>query len=442
MDMRPLHFEPGCNTPEDVIRAQFRANVERDLPWLEEGALKDRPLAIVAGGPSLSDYLGDLSGADVMALNNAYSYLLDRQITPDYFMLLDARKENVEFLRKTGDTKHFIAAQCHPDVFDALLGDDVVLYLTTLPYAKELTAHINKLKHLVAGNVGTVGIKALCLGYALGYRHFVLYGYDSSYRDDQHHAFPQSLNDNANTLDVWINKDGKAYKTTPTLAHQATEFCQLAGAMVRHYGCTIDLRCEGLLPDMVRASNERGEIPLEVRERHKYETMWASNVYRKEAPGESYIDLATEMLDMHPGETVVDFGCGTGRGARRWQERGYRVVGVDFAKNCLDPDVQIEFVEAPLWDLPAVVEGQYGYCTDVMEHIPMERVLDVLKQIKERVVSCFFAISTTDDNLGYIAGHKLHMTVVPANEWIKIMRSVWPRVKWMEADGCVCIAAS
>lgn len=439
--LRPLRFEPGCNTPADQIRSQFLQNIERDLPWLEQGEPKDRPLAIVAGGPSLAYHWHELAtlGADVMALNNAYSFLLDRHITPDYFMLLDARQENVEFLRRTGDTHHFLAAQCHPDVFDAMLGEQVTLYLTTLPYARELTAHIAKPKTLIAGNVGTVGIKALCLAYAIGYRELHLFGYDSSYAEDRHHAFPQALNDNAKTIEVW--HEGKRYVTTPTFAHQASEFPWFASGMVRHHGCTIDLHCDGLLPDMVAAANVRGDIPLEMREQQKYVEMWHSEAYRKTAPGENHVDDAIRLLGMKPGESVIDFGCGTGRGAQALRDMGMQVTAVDFAPNCLDRDVRVPFVQACLWDLPPM-EANWGYCTDVMEHIPTEKVIDVIKGIAERVQGCYFAIAIRDDALGYITGKKLHLSLLEPLQWVTLLQQFWKHVSVAEGDGGVVIVAT
>ena len=440
--LNPLRFEPGCNTPAEVIRWQFDQNIARNLPWLQRGEPKKRPLAIVAGGPSLNDYWDELVAldADVMALNGAYQFMLDRWKAPEYFMLLDARPQNVDFVRRTDeDTIHLIAAQCHPDIFDALSGDNVVLYLTTLDYAKAATAHIDKPKTLIAGTVGTVGFKALCMAYALGYTELHLFGYDSSYADT-HHAFPQPLNDHANTIDVHLS-DGREFLTTPSLAHQAAEFPGFASGMVRHYGMQIDLHCKGLLPALVEIANREGETPLEERERNKYVKMWESDIYRKMAPGEHHIDDAIKLLGMKIGDSVIDFGCGTGRGAMALRSRGFDVTALDFAPNCLDPEVTVPFVQGCLWDLPDI-RADWGYCTDVMEHIPTEKVCDVLRGIATRVKGCYFAISTRDDSLGWIAGKKLHLSVLEPIQWRQLLGGIWNHIDVIEGDGVVCIAAT
>lgn len=433
----PIEFIPGCNTPADVTRAQLQINVERDLPWLEIEPLKDRALVIVAGGPSLKDRWPEIKthkDADILALNNSYAFLQDHGITPNYFMLLDARAENIEFLRcATPETSHYIAAQCHPDVFDSLDGYDTHLYLTVMPDTLELVSHIDKPKVQIAGTVGTVGIKALSLAYALGYRELHLYGYDSSYADDEHHAFRQTLNDHANTLEVYLN--GKKYITTPTLAQQASEFCSLVSGMVRHYGFDIELHCNGLLPDVVAFSNKLGEIPLEERERAKYEAMWALDVYRKDAPGEGMVAEAIRELGLLPGDTVIDFGCGTGRASARLQSLGLQMKAIDFAANCLDVDVDVDFVHACLWELPDM-QADWGYCTDVMEHIPSEKVQTVIEGIATRCrKGAFFNIATRPDSLGSRIGQKLHMTVMDAENWAILLRAYFEQVTFQAREG-------
>ncbi len=439
MKLRPIEFIPGCNTAPEVTRAQLLINIERDLPWLETQEPKKKALSIIGGGASLKHYVDFIDlDTDIMALNNSYAFLMERGVEPDYYMLLDAREENVDFLRTPAKkTKHLIAAQCHPSVFDALEGYDTTLYITTLPDVLELTKHIDKPKIQIAGGVGTVGIKALCMAYALGYRELYLYGYDSSYEDGAHHAFPQALNDNTSTIDIYLN--GKKYVTSPTMAHQAAEFCSLAQGMVKHYGFDINLRCSGLLPDLVAYSNAEGEIPLEDRERAKYEQIWTHDVYRKTAPGESMVDMAVELLDMKQGQSVIDFGCGTGRASAKLLAMGYDVLSIDHAANCVDAGIALNFKQACLWDLPDVT-ADIGYCTDVMEHIPMEKVGAVLAGIARTTKKAFFNIATRDDSLGSLIGKKLHMTVIPASDWLKLMQGYWSSVRMVENEGEVIFA--
>lgn len=435
----------GCNTPQDIIRAQMRLNVERDLPWLEMEPVKDKPLVLVGGGPSLEYRWPEMLSheGDIMALNGSYRFLLDKQIIPNYFMLLDARQENIEFVKNPQpDVRHFIAAQCHPGVFDALVGFNTTLYLTIHPDTLEIVKHINKPVNQIAGTVGTVGIKALCLGYALGYRKFHLYGYDSSYASISngpsspkiaHHAYPQAMNDESRRIDIHI--EGKRFDTSVTMANQAQEFVQFAIDMTRIYGCEIELHCDGLLPAVVAQANKLGETPLLQREREKYELMWTFPQYRECAPGESLVHLAVKTLGMQLGDSVIDFGCGTGRAAQKLESLGYGVTAIDFASNCFDPGIDVPFVNACLWDLPDM-QADWGYCTDVMEHIPMEKVADVIKGVASRCSKgAFFNIATREDGLGRLIGKKLHMTVMPGEYWKALLSEYWINVEQQTRAG-------
>lgn len=167
----------------------------------------------------------------------------------------------------------------------------------------------------------------------------------------------------------------------------------------------------------------------------KYGRMWERPEYRAVAPGE---DLAAEFVKIArpaPGSDVIDFGCGTGRGALALAlpppvGGNLRVTMVDFVRNCLDEDVRnaletqshvLRFVKHDLEQrLPFAAE--YGYCTDVMEHIPEDRVDRVLANVLMAAQHVFFAISTTDDSCGKLIGEKLHLTVRPYAWWLEQFR--------------------
>lgn len=422
-DIHPLTFIPGCNTTPEVIREQLKINIRRYLPWLTVMPKHSKSIAIVAGGPSLAYRWPEIEKYDaVLSLNNTYSFLLERGITPDYWMLLDARRENIEFVRDARKgVQHFLAAQCHPDVYERLNGLDTTLYLTTLPDTLELTKEIAREKVQLAGVVGTVGTKALALAFALGYRDMHLFGYDSSYAET-HHAYPQTLNDGANTIDVYV--EGRQYITTPSFAHQAQEFPGFAKEMTFFHDCSIELHCDGLLPHLVDYGNREGRIPLEKREQEKYEMMWEEEKYRRTSPGEALVECAVQHMGMLPGETVLDFGCGSGLASKRLQAAGMDVTGVDFASNCLGRESGVPFVQACLWGMPALY-AKWGYCTDVMEHIPIEKVDDVIRGISERCDAAFFSISTMDDKCGLLIGRKLHVTVMNDVSWGNILKNYW-----------------
>jgi len=162
-------------------------------------------------------------------------------------------------------------------------------------------------------------------------------------------------------------------------------------------------------------------------EQQKYEKMWTVKDYREVSPGELAGNTFTSVVKPKKGEDVIDFGCGTGRGSL-WLGAmgGMNVTMLDFASNCLDDDLatacktqpdKYKFIQHDLMDKPTV-NARYGYCTDVMEHIPTEDVDKVLLNILGAAQSVFFRISTGPDVMGpkYL-DQPLHLTVKDYSWW-------------------------
>jgi len=164
------------------------------------------------------------------------------------------------------------------------------------------------------------------------------------------------------------------------------------------------------------------------KEQAKYERMWEVSQYRSYRPGEKALPALMGLLKK--GSSIADFGCGTGRAAQRLRSNGFKVTGIDFAENCLDDGVDIEFKQACLWDLPSDLFFDFGYCTDVMEHIPPRKVNATLKCIANATrFGTFFQIATFKDRFGDKIGERLHLSVQPAEVWESVLLKFWPRVK-------------
>lgn len=158
---------------------------------------------------------------------------------------------------------------------------------------------------------------------------------------------------------------------------------------------------------------------LETVERDKYARVWSLPAYRRVSPGELSVDDFTGWAS---DGSVLDLGCGTGRAGLKLS-RNHPVTMVDISPNCLDEDVRaqlngnLRFERQCLWDLD-VPPHDYGFCCDVMEHIPEEKVDAVLKRIAQTCRSTYFRIYLHPDN-GKFIDEPLHLTVQNEDWWFE-----------------------
>jgi hypothetical protein len=421
-NLQVKHWNPGataplilpvhviCNTSDEDLHRNIKANSARARQiargWVKSQPAHDRVAVLVGSGPSLADTLEEVrerftAGDTVFAMNGAANYLNAHGIRPDFQVMIDPREETKQLIGPADD--HLIASQCHPSVFDAV------------PHAKLYHLQIEGIDDdlpeyphpfALVGGAASVGNTSTVLAYVLGYRTLHLYGYDSSHRDAQSHAFHQKMNDGEpNCIVTW---NGRDYRTSLTMKLQA-EKAQDTLRLLEGAGVEIHVHGSGLLPDMWNTP------PENLPEREKYIRMWAIPGYRRLAPGE---DAAAEFLDIvKPDGRVIDFGSGTGRGALALSKAGVDVWMVDFASNCRDNEVlHLPFVEHDLTE-PLALRAPYGYCTDVMEHIPPGQVETVIRNIMESAGTVFFQIATVPDNFGAVINQRLHLTVEPHDRW-------------------------
>lgn len=427
-------IETTCNTSDDVLFSHVKQNSHRDLPWLKAKEAHDGHAVIVGGGHSVVDWIDEIRvrqqhGQTIFALNGAAKWLKSQGVTPDHTVVVDARDHNIGFI---GYANHYLlSSQVHPSLFDAA-GLNVTLWHQEYPdnmaeFEASLPDH--QPDHTLIGGGTTVGLSAMVVAYALGFRKLHLYGYDSSYADDHLHAYAQT---DPQRIECTVTVAGRSFKSTLAMARQAELFPQLSNSLI-DLGCQITIRGDGLLPWTSKMSAVK---PEEVSEQEKYTMMWAHNQYRDVAPGENVASLFCLAANPGKDDLVIDFGAGTGRGALAiHKKQGCKVQMLDFADNCLDKKVRdalsddFKFATADLTQ-PIQYKAKYGYCTDVMEHIEPEKVKTVIQNIMQSAEKVFFQISTVPDTMGALIGQQLHLTVEKADWWKDLFLSLGYTVQW------------
>ena len=165
-------------------------------------------------------------------------------------------------------------------------------------------------------------------------------------------------------------------------------------------------------------------------ERLKYETVWGGYPeYRTQADGDPVVDLAFKQLGCKPGESLIDWGCGKGTPAQRLQAKGLKVTGFDIARNCLDKDVKIPLIVGSMWDPPPwVQQADYAFCTDVLEHLPPDRLELALSQMCRLTrKAAFIQVCTVLDTSGPKMNPpmRLHLSVYPHEWWGEHLAAYW-----------------
>jgi hypothetical protein len=170
-------------------------------------------------------------------------------------------------------------------------------------------------------------------------------------------------------------------------------------------------------------------------EQQKYAKVWKVEQYRATAPGEHLVPLFLEAAGEIPeNSTIIDWGCGTGRASKRlYEETDLDITMVDFVDNCLDSEVRDILDEESKKEKPRLrfikqdlskkcdLKSNYGFCTDVLEHIPPEQVDQVLDNVLLCSEHVFFQICTEDDAFGHHPDiqEDLHLTVENYFWWLR-----------------------
>jgi uncharacterized Rossmann fold enzyme len=243
----------------DEVGANVRASLARPHPRLHRFVADPAcgPIALVGGGPSLKDTIGELRsfGGDVMACGTAHDWLVRNGVTPRYAIVGDHHPIIGMYLETVSPlTTYFVATQCDTSVFDLLRGQRVFMWHCMHPGQDE--AFGAALDGMTVDGGCTIGLRALSLAFMMGRTDIHFFGFDSCLgTSDAAYAFEEFENPTIDRDEVAINvrlgRDGpgdKVYRCLGWHVAQAQDFAQMlarAGGRLRptfHGG--------GLLADM------------------------------------------------------------------------------------------------------------------------------------------------------------------------------------------------
>jgi hypothetical protein len=254
--MQPLalHVKP-VGTVEG-IRANVQSALARILPELVPSLVRhDGTMICVGSGPSMPDQLEAIRaerdrGRPIFAVKGAHDFLCRNGIQPDLWLCVDPR-DRTNLLEEANDyTTYLISSRCDASLFEFLKEKRVILCHT---WAQE--EHCEEYNgKLMLGGGSTSGLRAITVGYVLGFSRFVLYGYDSCLaKDKATKRFTGEGVEPTKIIDVLV--DGKRFWANGAMAQQANEFQD-------YYKVMPDLQIEakggGLIAAILEARKKRG----------------------------------------------------------------------------------------------------------------------------------------------------------------------------------------
>lgn len=412
--LAPLVLDLQVNASDTELLRNLHYAGALNLPYCDIAPARDRTLAICGSGPSLKRSWREIpTDCDVMALNGAYKFLLGCGRVPKYFAMLDAKPSNVNFVEAPHkDTYHLLASQVHPDVFEALKDyHRAVFHLNTPTTNLVFENDVTKI-----GCVYTVGLTALLLAGVLGYRKFILYGYDSSFENSESHALPQPQNAGVNTLEVEVA--GRKYLTTHAMAAQTMEFFPTLKAM-RTQWPDIDVQVigDGLFYDYVTTNNHP---PSRERELAKYAGAYQDPTY---GMTQQRRDGISKLMDegFREYDSYLDVSTGRGETLQLAREHGFRHVrGTETVDALLNEHVVRGVlpnldIEDKTFNVVSLIE--------VIEHLLPEDVEPALHELA-RIARDHILISAAVVP-HVIGGVDLHPSARPIEEWDALFHKVW-----------------
>lgn len=244
-----MEIDVFCVTPDEELFAQIRENCALYKKWVKSVPAHDGHAILVGGGPSLPDKLSEIRqrqelGQTIFALNGAAGFLNAHGIFPDYQVLLDPQEQLGLLISPAKD--YLVASQCHPAVVRAV-PDPTLWHLAVEGAEAQVPDHCEDFC-IVGGGI-TVGLSAMCLVYALGYRMLHLYGYDSSAAENGDHAYANAVDTSAHfhsEPELTFTVGNRDFKTTVALAKQAQHFPKLCNDLIDR-GCLITVNSAGLI---------------------------------------------------------------------------------------------------------------------------------------------------------------------------------------------------
>jgi uncharacterized Rossmann fold enzyme len=281
-----LKIQAKCIADDDTLINHIESALARGLQEFADSPIHDGEAVLVGSGPSVREYVPEIrkhkqKGHIIIAVKSAHDFLIEKGVVPHIALGVDPQaKIKAAFSRKRKEVTYFLASQVHPEVFDYLSDQRVILWHLFTGKEKEKELLKNKLK---VGGGSTSGMRAMTVAYLMGFRKLHLYGYDSCIRTDLLKVTGEKVkgieewmdkaraaigNKPADELFQWLTDhhgrevpilklfvEGKDFWADKAMAAQATEFEMMLNVL---QGVQVKAHGEGLIQHLVSQGARAG----------------------------------------------------------------------------------------------------------------------------------------------------------------------------------------
>ena len=240
-----------ANILNDEAEQNFDVNVVKNLEWIDSLPPNSKVAIFCGSAPSLNDSYHEIknkqeSGAVIFGANGSPWNLHTNNISTDYQIILDS--SNVSKGIFYPYAIHLFSSVCNPDAVD--MSECCLLWHPDIPMVAEKLKDSTRHFSYIGGAI-SVMLYGMSLIYSLGYREIHLYGFDSSYKEDEWYAESDNVKakmstPDGNALIISVEENGRVFKTTYDMKLQVSQFLFLE-RMLKESGCKVSVYGDGLL---------------------------------------------------------------------------------------------------------------------------------------------------------------------------------------------------
>ena len=235
---------------------QVEANLAAVADRIEPASAHGRRAILACYGPSLTAMMVPLqqlteAGGDVVSISGAHDMLIEHGIVPKYHVECDPRPHKADNIEKVHpDVVYLLASAVHPSVIDKVRtggGQIRLWHIGAGDHTTKLIDEHGEKRGTVIGGGSSVGLRAIPLLYAFGYRDLAIFAMDCSFADDG----AQWAGKHAGKLKkaVPVRCGERLFLTSPVLLGYATQFFE---TVQKVDGIEYELFGDGLLQEMTR----------------------------------------------------------------------------------------------------------------------------------------------------------------------------------------------